>query len=287
MDIRTPTAPFTRQNDLAPGLTRFVCTVAYDGTDFSGWQSQADGNGIQDVLERRLSVIFRAPVRIHGSGRTDAGVHARGQIFHFDAYWEHALESLQNALHTGLPVSIQVTGVKPGRANFHARFSACGKRYTYHIYEGFAPPIETRYCLSTGVRKLDIAKMREAAAALTGVHDFSAFSGRKSDTSETENFVKDLRRLEVVRRGARITITTEASGYLYKMVRRLSGGLIEVGLGKLTTADLIAYREALTSTALVPAAPARGLIMEKVFYRIPTNANTAAYGTTDGTDDAE
>ena len=275
--IRRPNQPIPggRRNDLPEGHTRFVCTVAYDGTDFFGWQSQASGNTVQDFLEKRLGQIFRKPIRIHGSGRTDSGVHASGQVFHFDAIWPHGLDSLRGALRTGLPQGILVTGVKQGKGTFHARFSAYGKRYTYHLYEGFASPMETRFCLSQGKRKLDVEAMKVAAEMLLGVHDFSAFGGRHRDTSDKENPVKDLRRLHVVRRGKRIAVTTEASGYLYKMVRRLVGGLIEVGLGHMTPEELLAYRVAGVADAQVPTAPARGLVMEKVFYSLPKNANEA------------
>ncbi|MDR2863438.1 MAG: tRNA pseudouridine(38-40) synthase TruA [Puniceicoccales bacterium] len=281
MDIRRPNQPLIhRRNDLPHGFTRFVGTVAYDGTDFHGWQSQPDGNTIQDILERRLTAIFRIPIRVHGSGRTDSGVHARGQVFHFDARWPHSIEVLQTALRTGLPAGIRVTSMKTGKANFHARYSAYGKRYRYYIYEGFAPPMEVRYCFSTGERKLDTKRMVEAAVLLTGVHDFSAFGGRNRDSSESDNPIKDLRRLDVARRGARVTVTTEASGYLYKMVRRLAGGLIEVGTGKLTPQELLAYRDAQVSSSIVPAAPAAGLVMEKVFYKLPANTNITPEGET-------
>ena len=267
------TQPVVRRNDLERGFTRFVCTVAYDGTGFNGWQSQMNGNTIQDFLERRLSQIFHTPILIHGSGRTDAGVHARAQVFHFDAQWAHGLETLRVAVRTGLPASIQIVGVKKGRRNFHARFSACGKRYRYHLYEGFASPVDTRYCYSLGMRRVDTARMQAAAAALLGVHDFTAFCGHGGLKGERDNPVKDLRRLDVVRRGRRIVITTEASGYLYKMVRRMVGGLIAVGLGNFTPEELVAYRDAKIRLASVPAAPARGLFMEKVFYRMPANAH--------------
>lgn len=269
-----PSAPglatrLPRANDLQPGFTRFVCKVAYDGTHFQGWQSQAEGNTIQDTLERRIAKIFLTPVRIHGSGRTDSGVHATGQVFHFDALWRHSLDTLRRALRTGLPDSIRILIVKTGRANFHARYSAYGKRYCYHIYEGYAMPARTRYCLSTEERKLDTDAMSAAAALLLGTHDFSAFSGRKVNLAEEENPVKDLRRLDVTRHGPRIVVATEASGYLYKMVRRLVGGLMQVGLGRMQPEELLAYRESRVGTAEVPSAPARGLVMEKVFYRPP------------------
>lgn len=259
-----------RRKDLAPGLKRFVCKIAYDGTAFFGWQSQAGGKTIQDALEKRLAEIFHMPVRTHGSGRTDAGVHAAAQVFHFDAAWKYSNETLARAMRKGLPAGILVFDVKLGRADFHARFSARGKRYRYQIYEGYAPPVLTRFCHSTGERELDVPAMQEIAKQMLGLHDFTAFSGR---VRESENPVKDLRRLDVIRRGPRIDIVTEASGYLYKMVRRLAGGLMQVGYGKMTQAELLAYLEARQSSALVPAAPARGLTLEKVFYRLPPNAH--------------
>ena len=265
-------APLSHQEVQPDAKTRFVCTVAYDGTDYHGWQMQAGERTVQSVIEKRLAEIMRAPVRIHGSGRTDAGVHAIGQVFHFNASWRHGLDTLQRALRTGLPRSIQITSTKLARPGFHARFSARGKRYRYHFYEGFAPPMATRYCYSLGTRRLDMQAMQEAASGLLGVHDFSAFGGRQYEDFELENPVKDLRRLDVIRRGMFVDIVTEASGYLYKMVRRLSGGLMQVGLGKMTPDELLAYRDARKRLAIVPAVPAPGLVMEQVFYRTRPNA---------------
>ncbi|MDR1817593.1 MAG: tRNA pseudouridine(38-40) synthase TruA [Puniceicoccales bacterium] len=265
-----------RRPDLAGGMSRLVCKVAYDGTDFLGWQAQRDGVTIQGALEARLAQIVQAPVRVHGSGRTDAGVHAAGQVFHFDAFWEHEPAVLLRALRTGLPRGIQVFDAWLGRPDFHARFSARGKRYRYRFFEGYAPPQLARYVFSLGERRLDFDAMREAAEPLLGVHDFSAFGGSGSDISDGENPVKDLRRLELFRRGPRIDLITEASGYLYKMVRRLAGGLMQVGLGRMTPAALLAYREARVSAAVVPSAPPCGLVMERVFYRTPWNAAPCA-----------
>jgi tRNA pseudouridine38-40 synthase len=262
-----------RRADLPDGFKRVVCTLAYDGTAFNGWQSQRDARTIQDTIEKRLEFIFHAPTRIHGSGRTDAGVHATGQVFHFDAPWKHSIETLHRALRSGLPPELQISAVKFGAANFHARFSARGKRYRYRIFEGYAQPFETRFFHSTAEQRLDTDAMAAAAARLPGIRDFSAFSGHGSDgDADATSPVKDLRRLEVHRRGAHIEVVTEASGYLYKMVRRLVGGLMQVGLGRMTADGLMEYLEARVSTAIVPAAPARGLTMEKVFYRLPANA---------------
>ncbi len=245
---------------------RWKCIAAYDGTGFYGWQSQAGGNTIQDIIEGRLRVIFKQPVRIHGSGRTDSGVHAHGQVFHFDAQWENPAADLLRALRSGLPESIQVNAVRQVADSFHARHSSTGKLYLYRLYEGFAPPRETRYCWSLGNRRLDIESMREAARYLIGKHDFTAFSADRGDGSPV-NPVKDLRLLEVRKKGPRVNITAEAGGFLYKMVRGLAGALVDVGIGKLTPREIPRILKSAERTILIPTAPSRGLTLEKVYYR--------------------
>ncbi len=252
-------------NAIPAGMTRYRCIVAYDGTDFFGWQSQAGGNAIQDILEKRLEHITREKVRVHGSGRTDSGVHAKGQCFHFDTHWNYPAATLLRALHSGLPAGICVVSATKARNGFHARFSVKGKRYRYCIFQGFPSPFDARYCWGIGEKTLDVAAMKKAASLLLGEHDFSAF-GATHASAERENPVKNLRRLDVCCRGKKIFITTEASGYLYKMVRRLVGGLVAVGSGKMTPEDLQQYRDAKICDARVATAPARGLCMEKVFY---------------------
>lgn len=244
---------------------RWKCTVAYDGSDFEGWQAQASGHTIQQFLERRLSVIFERPVRIHGSGRTDSGVHATGQVFHVDGDWPHGSETLIRALRAGFPDSIQVFAAEVVPDTFHARYSVTGKRYIYRMLEGFASPFETRYCYSLGNHRLDLSQMNAAAVRLLGKHDFSAF-GANSRAARTVDPVKDLRVLEVHREGSRLTLVTEGSGYLYKMVRTLAGCLIEVGKGKLTPDEVEAILVGRVRTAAVCTAPARGLTLERVDY---------------------
>ncbi|WOO41214.1 tRNA pseudouridine(38-40) synthase TruA [Rubellicoccus peritrichatus] len=242
---------------------RAVC--AYDGSELHGWQSQPGGNTVQDFIEARLGEIFSQPVRIHGSGRTDAGVHAKAQVFHFDGVWKHPPEHLGRALKCGIPASIQIVRVDRAKPDFHARFSATGKRYVYRIYHGDAPPWESRYCWSMGRRRLDIEAMNDAARRLLGKHDFTAFGANRGDGS-TDNPVKDMRRLEISKRGSHLTLTTEASGYLYKMVRSLTGSLVEVGLGKLSPDELEAIFKSRQRPYRIQTAPANGLWLEKVFY---------------------
>lgn len=244
---------------------KWKCICAYDGTSLYGWQSQAGGNTVQDFLEARLAEVFKQPVRVHGSGRTDAGVHALGQVFHFEAEWKHPVWKLERALQTGIPSTIQVTQVKSAKADFHARFSASGKRYEYRMCEGLARPDEVRYVWSLGNRKLDAAMMQAAAARLIGTHDFTAFGANRGDGTEDDP-VKELRRLDVVKRGRRIRIITEGSGYLYKMVRSLAGTLVEVGLGNLTPEDVERILVTRQRVQRVSTAPAKGLWLMKVFY---------------------
>lgn len=245
-------------------LPRWRAVCRYDGTDFHGWQSQRCGNTVQDVVEDALAAVLKSPVRVHGSGRTDSGVHANGQVIHFDAPWSHPPTALQRAVAGQLPPTIQILGLRRAQADFHARFSATGKRYVYRLFLGQAPPMEVRWCWSLNRRELTVEAMREAARALLGKHDFSAFGA--GPRSAGDDPVKDLRRLDIRVNGPRLQIITEASGYLYKMVRSLVGSLVEVGCGKLGANDLVAIRNSRRRTHLIATAPARGLCLEKVFF---------------------
>ena len=244
---------------------RWKCLVAFDGTDFFGWQSQVGGNTVQDYIERRLDVIFKQPVKVTGSSRTDSGVHAEGLVFHFDAEWKHPVKHLLRAMRVGLPKGILILSVRHVSDSFHARYSAAGKRYVYRLYEGWAPPFIARYTYALENRKLDIDRMRQAAKHLVGSHDFSAFAADRGDDSR-ENPVKQLRVLEVVRRGRNIKVVLEGSGFLYRMARSITGALIDVGTGKLNPEHIPTILESRVRTSLVVTAPAHGLTLEKVFY---------------------
>jgi tRNA pseudouridine38-40 synthase len=145
-----------------PPVSRWKCVVAYDGGSFNGWQSQEGGNTVQDLIEKQLKQIFGRQIRIEGSGRTDSGVHAHGQVFHFDAAWTHGAEKLRKAIHTGLPRSIRLKSLRQVRPDFHARFDAKGKIYRYHLILGEADPFEVNYCWSLN-RELDWPAVESAA----------------------------------------------------------------------------------------------------------------------------
>jgi tRNA pseudouridine38-40 synthase len=244
-------------------LQRWKCVCAYDGTTFNGWQSQEGGNTIQDLVERQLEKMFGRKIRIEGSGRTDSGVHALAQVFHFDAEWKHGPEKLRVALQTGLPRSIQLKRLGPVAPTFHARFAAKGKVYRYHVFLGVADPFTTAYCWSVN-RDLDWSAIKAAARVLRGRHDFWAFSGENDRTYATT--VRDLRRLDIARKGRKVALTFEADGFLYKMVRSLAGALVNVGLGKLTPEEVAALLKTRRRTPAVLTAPAQGLFLVKVIY---------------------
>jgi tRNA pseudouridine38-40 synthase len=245
------------------GLRRWKCVCAYDGAPFDGWQSQAGANAVQDVIEARLGQIFKRLVRIHGSGRTDAGVHANGQVFHFDAVWPHDPAKLLTALRVGLPPAIQVKSIRAVAADFHSRFQAKGKRYLYRLHLGDADPFTRPYCWVL-FRPIDVTAMQAAAAALVGRQDFRAFTALNGP--EREDTVRELRRLEVKRTGRRITLTAEADGFMYKMVRSLTGVLVAVGEGRLTVGDVERLLREGVRTPEVHTAPPQGLFLDRVTY---------------------
>ena len=194
---------------------RWKCICAYDGTDFDGWQRQKNEKAVQNHLEAALSKIFDQPVLTHGSGRTDAGVHARGQCFHFDAEWRHDGGKLMRALHSILSKSIRIESARVVSDDFHARHSAKGKRYSYRYYLGRANPIEERYLWDCRSVPLDLDAMREAASLLVGRHDFTAFGASHGKDNDPDP-VKTIHRLDLQQSGKSIRLVTEGSGYLYR-----------------------------------------------------------------------
>jgi len=246
-------------------MARWKILLAYDGSDWAGWQKQPNATGIQELLEKRLHQMTGQEVRVLGAGRTDAGVHAWGQVAHLDLDWAHEPSVLGKALQSGLPRSILIRDVARVADDFHARFSAQAKRYVYRFYEGRADPFAARVAWSLGAWRLDLDAMRTAADTLLGEHDFSAFGANPRDDRK-ESPLKRMDRLSVHREGPYVTLVTEASGYLYKMVRSLAGCLVDVGRGKLSPpafADILPSR---TRTSVVVTAPPEGLFMAGVDY---------------------
>ena len=248
-----------------PGGCRYRMTIAYDGTDFSGWQVQPDTATVQGELETGLQRLAGAGVHLHSCGRTDAGVHARAQVAHFDFVTPWKIPSkIGQALNAGLPDSIRVLNVRPTRPGFHARYDAHGKQYRYSIWNApVACPLHRRHTLHVW-KPLDVAAMRQAAALLEGQYDFAAFSANPG--RDIDGTVRTLWRLAVRRQGPLVTRSVVGDGFLYKMVRSLAGHLIRVGLGAVPAAETQAILAARVRTARVETAPPHGLCLWSIYY---------------------
>lgn len=256
-----------------PKTRHFKLTIAYDGSRYGGWQLQPNAVTIQGLIGAALKKIAGKRVVVHGSGRTDAGVHARAQVANCSFATRHASAVLRSALNANLPEDIRVLHVQEVDAKFHARISAKAKEYRYQIDAGeVADPFLRAYAWHHP-RPLNIAAMRKAAALLKGRHDFSALSakpsprdaegrGRQSDRDP----VRTISKLTVTKRDNLLTISVHANGFLYKMVRSIVGALVKVGEGKLVVEQLHNVLRSKKRTALVETAPACGLFLWKVDY---------------------
>lgn len=247
------------------GSQRYRLTVGYDGTAYSGWQIQPHHPSIQETMERALHQLTGQTARIHSSGRTDAGVHAYGQSAHFDLPGRAEPARLLLGFNALLPDDIRVFTLRPAPPDFHARFSATGKEYRYHLWNGpVLPPHERWYRTHVRAPRLDLEAMRRAAAALVGTHDFAAFSANPN--REIEGTVRTIRALTVRRSGCRVDLRVRGDGFLYKMVRSLAGFLIRVGRGEVEASVTETILHSGVRTARVPTAPPQGLFLWKVEY---------------------
>lgn len=243
---------------------RYRAVVSYDGTDFSGWQVQAGRRTVQGILQEAIQSVIGKEIPVFCSGRTDAGVHARGQVVHFDLPSYRPAKKLFLAFNARLPEDIRIERITATRSDFDARFSAKGKEYRYFIWNHPVATPDMRRT-STHVRPpLDVRAMKAAAAALEGRHDFAAFCANPG--YERNGTIRRLDRLSVSKRGAVIVIVARGEGFLYRMVRSLAGFLIRVGLGELSPEDARRILESRERTARVPTAPARGLFLWRVYY---------------------
>jgi tRNA pseudouridine38-40 synthase len=246
------------------GPQRYKLLIAYDGTAYAGWQVQPGRRTVQGELEAALRRLAGAPVKLHGSGRTDQGVHAAGQMAHCDLPFVLPSANLARALNALLPPDIRILRAKPVDAEFHARRSAVRKEYRYFIWnDTVISPFLRLY--RTHVRApLDVRAMRQAAALLRGRHDFAAFSANPNRA--VKNTRRNLMKLTVCRNGPEIVIRAQSEGFLYKMVRSLAGLLIRVGAGAVPPEQTTAILRSKIRTARVPSAPPQGLFLWRVWY---------------------
>lgn len=248
----------------AAGTTRFRLTVEYDGGPFVGWQRQENGCSIQQCLEEAVFATVQETSAVYGAGRTDAGVHATGQVAHVDIEKAIAPERLMAALNFHLkPHPIAITQCVVAVGDFHARFSAIGRAYLYRIVNRRAPAVIERGHVWWVVAPLDAAAMHRAAQILVGHHDFSTF---RAAPCQAQSPVKTLDRLDVTRDGEEIRIVAEARSFLHHQVRNMVGTLRLVGDGKWSPDDVRAALDARDRAAGGPTAPADGLYLTRVVY---------------------
>ncbi|MBI3707520.1 MAG: tRNA pseudouridine(38-40) synthase TruA [Proteobacteria bacterium] len=245
-------------------MPRYKLTIEYDGTPFVGWQRQNNGPSVQAALEQALHRFCGETVMTYAAGRTDSGVHALGQVVHFDLTKDWPAETVRNALNYHLrPQPIAVLASEAVPAIFHARSSAKARRYVYRILNRHAPPTVTRNRVWHVHVPLDAGAMHEAAQALLGMHDFSTFRG---SYCQAKSPVRTLDRLDAVRSGEEIRVEAQARSFLQHQVRNMVGSLRLVGEGKWTTADLAAALAARDRTKGGPTAPPDGLYLVEVLY---------------------
>jgi tRNA pseudouridine38-40 synthase len=247
--------------------------IAYDGTAFRGWQSQKGGDTIQDELEGVLARIVGEKVVIHGSGRTDAGVHALGQTVHFELSPEQAtrLHRLQEpgrwqaALNAWLPPEIRVMRMTRAHRDFHARFSASGKIYRYDIWhDSVLPPHLYRRAWHL-YGKLDFDALDHLCSLIKGAHDFRGFCADSG--SLPASTIRTLRRVTLRKRGPLLNLTLEGNGFLYRMVRMLVGAMVQVAQGK-NSQEAFQHRLSAGKAWPTPAmAPAHGLYLVRALYQ--------------------
>jgi tRNA pseudouridine38-40 synthase len=242
---------------------RLRAVVEYDGTDFSGWQRQPEQRTVQGVLEDAIREMTGESVFVRAAGRTDAGVHADGQVASFDLEAEIPLHGLLRGLNTILPVDVALVEVTEAAPDFDARFSARGKVYRYTVWSHFVRS-PRRHRQAWHVRQpLDMAAIRAAAALLVGEHDFRAFRASDCDRRTTRRII---RRLEIERQGALLTFDIEATAFLKNMVRILVGTLVDVGRGRLDAETVARMLTTGDRTTGGMTAPACGLTLLRVIY---------------------
>ena len=245
-------------------MPRFKLTLEYEGTPFVGWQRQENGLSVQEALENAILAMTGERVIVGGAGRTDTGVHARGQVAHVDLLRDWAPFRLAEGINAHLvPHPVAVLSAETASPNFDARHSAVARCYLYRVVNRRAPLTLDRGCAWRVKPTLDAGAMHEAAQALVGRHDFTTF---RDVQCQAKSPVRTLDRLDVLRDGETILFEVSALSFLHRQVRSMVGSLVDVGAGRWTRADLAAALEAADRSRCGQVAPAHGLTLVRVEY---------------------
>jgi tRNA pseudouridine38-40 synthase len=251
-------------------MRHFKITIAYDGTDFHGWQMQSDKPTIQGEISSVLGRLTQENVALHGAGRTDAGVHALGQVASFRTQSGLSAGEFQRALNALLPPTIRIVAAEEVGPDFHARWSAVGKIYRYRLYRGkVVPPAVWRYVLHYPF-PLDEDAMRAAASRYVGPHDFASFTAStgSEDDDKERSTVREIYASELVRSedGEELVYTVRGRSFLRYMVRKMVGTLLDVGRGKLLPDDILRLYQLRDRAKSGPTVPPQGLCLVEVMH---------------------
>ncbi len=241
---------------------RYKCTVSYDGTNFHGFQSQKELRTVEEEIEKVLEIICKKKTICYASGRTDTGVHAIGQVFHFDTDIVMNEWNMKKAINTRLPKDIYITKVEKVDECFHARFSSHKKEYHYKIALNEFDPLKKNYLFYPSYKNFDIKKMEEAKIVLVGTHDFKSFT--KNHT--IEDTVRTIYSIEFEIKEDILTLKFIGNGFLHNMIRIIVAMLFLVGIGKITKEDLQKILDGKNRKLAPKTAPANGLYLYKVYY---------------------
>lgn len=245
-------------------MQNYKLTLCYDGSRYSGWQKQGNTPGtIQEKLERLLSRLLEQKVELAGSGRTDAGVHARMQVCSFRAETELSTEAILSLLRRYLPEDIGAVSLEPASPRFHARLSCVEKTYVYRIWNSEEPNVFERRYLYVFPTRLDLERMRQAAGYLTGRHDFTSFCSSKRMKKSP---VRNLKSISIEKAGNELRLRLTGDGFLYNMVRIITGTLLLAGTGQLYPEEIPAILAARDRSKAGPTAPAQGLTLWEIHY---------------------
>lgn len=245
-------------------MKRMKAIISYDGSGFAGYQVQPGHRTVQLELEKVLTAMHKGEqVRVSASGRTDAGVHATGQVIHFDTNLAIPEDRWQKALNVQLPADIRVLHVEEAPPGFHARFSASGKVYRYKwSLTPVHSPFERVYTAHV-TYALNIERMKEAAEYFIGTHDFTSFCSAKT---EVEDRIRTIYRVDLEEHGNQLHLVIEGNGFLYNMVRIIAGTIFEIGIGKKDPAEVLQIIAEKDRRKAGKTAPAQGLYLEQVMY---------------------
>lgn len=245
---------------------KYRLVIAYDGTHYAGWQIQPHSLSIQEKIQQTLEIFLRQPVKLIGSGRTDTGVHALGQVAHFEFPEKIDLYRFMGSANGLLPPDIRIKSIETAEPDFHAQYSALGKIYHYHLWlDRVQDPFQRLYSYHVN-EKINIDLLQEAAKKFLGTHDFTAFANSAHHGSAAHDPIRTIIRLDVVPENGGVRLEFEADGFLYKMVRNITGTLIDVARGFRPMEDISEIFASRDRRMGSNAVPPQGLFLVKVIY---------------------